>query len=113
MRRLLAGGAMLALALALYLVLRPAPRVDGQVWRQGWFAGSELRLLRDHRYELGAFSRLGRGETRERGHWTRLGDVVSLVPSTPGVPPRLLKQAVDGERRTLTGPGANETYELH
>jgi hypothetical protein len=75
------------------------PPGPGETWRRGFFGGEQLRLLPDSRYRWQSWSRLSADETIESGTWTRLGEVVSLVPSGSGRPPRILRITVaEGDR---------------
>jgi hypothetical protein len=79
---------------------RSAP-VAGELWRRGFLGGEQLRLRPDRRYDLQRWRRFGADETLESGHWDRVGDIVSLVPSTPGARARIMRQAAQDGVRTL------------
>jgi hypothetical protein len=73
--------------------------VPGELWRRGLLTGEQVRLRVDGRYEIQRWGCFGPDHTIETGTWDRVGDIVSLVPSTPGARSRLMRQtAQDGER---------------
>ena len=87
---------LVAVVLVLVLIAVMGARSDdgpGQVWRRGWLDGEQIRLLEDGRYQMQVWSCVGSDETIESGSWSPLAEVVSLVPGTPGHPPRLMRKA--------------------
>lgn len=77
----------------------------GELWRRGFLAGEQVRLRIDGRYEIQRWGCFGPDETIETGTWDRVGDIVSLVPSSAEAPPRLMRQAAQDGVRTLYGIG--------
>ena len=83
----------------------------GQSWSQGQWRGERLRLLDDGHYEIVAWCLWCRDRLLERGRWSKLGSVVSLVPS--GGTPRTLRATLRGGTRHLhdTRAGQPLVYE--
>ena len=77
----------------------------GETWRRGVLSGEQMRMD-GGRYTLQRWSLLGAGETLETGSYVKLGDVLSLVPGTPGRAPRLLRMEVQGDTWRLYEPDA-------
>ena len=96
--RTLALLAMLGAVLVALAMLRTARVSDeaGQLWRCGLVAGEQIRLFDNGRYQRQSWHLFGE-TTTESGAWSPLAEFVSLVPGTPGDPPRLLRKTrIDG-----------------
>lgn len=70
----------------------------GQTWRRGFLGGEQIRLVDDGRYQLQRWSSVGQDETYESGTFAKIGDVVSLVPTSGSRQPYLMRMiAKDGD----------------
>jgi hypothetical protein len=101
--------AVLAVAVLSLASLAITARYDarsqpGQIWRRGLVAGEQLHLQDGGHYQLQAWHLFGVGATLESGQWVQLGEVLSLVPSDRGHPPRTLRFVLRDEKRHLHDP---------
>ena len=104
--------AVLLLATAAMFAMSGPGLPEGEVWRRGLLGGDQLRLLPGNRYRIERWSCVFADETVESGTWTRLGDTVSLVPSTPGRSAYLMREtAEDGERLLRSVPPEGDPWE--
>ncbi len=81
------GGAGLMIVMGRY----DAGPQPGQTWRRGLLGGEQIRLVDDGRYQLQRWSCIGQDETFESGTWAKIGDVVSLVPTSGSRKPYLMR----------------------
>lgn len=96
-----ATAAVLLLAAGLLLwTARGRDDGDGVVWRRGFLAGEQVRLLTGGRYTVERWSCFPGEDVLESGAWSKLGQVVSFVPAAGGRAPYLMRQdVVDGDWR--------------
>ena len=76
----------------------------GQTWRRGFLSGEQIRLVDDGRYQLQRWSCIGQDETYESGTWAKIGDVVSLVPTSGSGQPYLMRMIAKDGDMYLTEP---------
>jgi len=87
-----------AVALMIVLGRYDAGSQPGQTWRRGFLGGEQIQLVDDGRYQLQRWSCVGQDETYESGTWAKIGDVVSLVPTSGSRQPYLMRMiAKDGD----------------